>query len=291
MTKFHDDLESLDRLREILLSSDREKIRCLEEENQRLEEEVRHLKEIIEQEEELSKRVAPIMSKEVVRMKDGFSGTFGEEVKVEFEKNLRLSENLLIQVIGPIMGKMIKKYLNKEMQKLKDQIDHQVKTTFSFKRHYHTIRARVFGVKASEIWLAELDDYKAAIQDVLVIQRSGIPKGHYTKNPSEESGDKDIFSGMLTAIKAFGEDGFRESGKGQQHLEFIDYETFKIFLQNHEDYYFTVILRGVITSKDKHKLSEKLYDIAEKEKDLLNEQNITGETRQRISDMLKKYFD
>jgi len=123
MTQFHDDLDGqLDRLREILLSGDRE--------------EIRKLKDIIERQEELSKRVKPIIDKEVAHIKNDFSNTFGKEVEAEFEKKLRLSEGLLIQVLAPIMGKMIKKYLSKEMQKIKDPLsplsDNIIQSVLSF---------------------------------------------------------------------------------------------------------------------------------------------------------------
>jgi len=95
---------------------------------------------------------------------------------------------------------------------------------------------------------------------------------------------------MLEAIKAFGEDAFKKSGSDEQ-LEVIEYEMSKIFMQHHQDYYFAVVLKGVTTSTDKDKLSEKLYDFAEKENNTLNQQNITGETKQYLSDKLKEYFD
>ncbi len=292
MTKFHDDLDGqLDRLREILLSGDREKIQRLEEENQNLKEQIRDLKDVIEQQEKLTERVKPIIDKEVAHIKSNFSDTFGGEVDVEFDKKFSESEDLILTIISPMMGKLIKKYISLEIQQLKEKIDRQTKTTFSLKYHFNSIKAKVFKIKESERVLTELDDFKAEILDVMIIQRhSGLVMGLYSKNKTEESGDKDIFGAMLTAIRSFGEDTFKKTGNGDQQLEFVDYDDYKIFFQNHHNYYFAVVLKGAIGTAEKNKLADELYDFAEKENNTLNQQNITGETKEYISDKLKEYF-
>lgn len=291
MTKFHDDLDDqLDRLREILLSDDREKIRYIEEENRNLKEKIQNIVEIIEQQEELSKRVKPLIDKEVAHIKSNFSDTFGGEVDMEFDKKFSKSEDLILTIISPMMGKLIKKYTSIEIQKLKDKIDHQTKTTFSLKHHFNSIKGKIFKIKDSERALTELEDFKTEILDIMIIQRSGLVMGSYSKSKTQQSGDKDIYGAMLTAIRSFGEDALMKRDNKDQHLEFIDYYDYKIFLQNHHNYYFAVVLKGAIGITEKNKLADELYDFAEKENQALNQQNITGETKQYISDKLKEHF-
>jgi len=283
MTQFHDnfDGQQLKRLREILLSEDRITIQRLEERNQQLEQTIQQLEEIIERKELLSERVDPIIDNKISDIKNDFSNVLGAEVGLEFEKKLADSEDLILTAISPLMGKMIKKYISKEFQKLKENIDNKLKSTFSFK---DKILSMIGIGKSSEERIASLDE--VIIQDVIVIQgNSGIMMGVY----SREDVERDIFSAMLTAIKAFGQDAFRKSGSGNQELEFVEYDNYKIFLQNHHNYYFAVVLTGATAFKDKEDLSDKLYDFAEKEK-RLNKQNITGEDVKYISDQLRKYF-
>lgn len=283
MTQFHDNLDDvqLKRLRDILLSEDRAIIQRLEEKNRQLELKLQQLKEIIEGKELLSERVDPIIDNKILHIKNNFSSTLGPEVGMEFEKKLVDSEDLMLTAVSPLMGKMMKRYIGKEFEKLKENIDNNIKSTFSFKDKILSM----LGIgKSSEETIASLDE--VVIQDVIVIQGdSGIVMGAYSRDGVE----RDIFSGMLTAIKAFGQDAFRKSGSGNQELEFVEYDNYKIFLQSHHNYYFAVVLTGATTSKDKDSLSDKLYDFADKEK-ILNKQNIYGDDVKYISTKLKDFF-
>jgi len=104
-----------------------------------------------------------------------------------------------------------------------------------------------------------------------------------------EMGDSGIFGGMLTAIKSFGEDVFKNADDGGQELRMIDYNSFKIFMQSHHNYYFAVVLKGTYNSSEKDKLSNQLIAFAEQEKKL-NLKDFTGDDVQYISNQLRKFF-
>lgn len=267
--------EKLAVIRHILLHGDRTRIEQLEN--------------IIQNTDLLSQHVDPIIDNKIVNIKENFSTTFGNEVGQEFEKKLQLSEDLLLTVISPMMGKMIRKYVSIEIQALKDKIDQQFKRSFPLKRYYHLIRAKIFGIESSALFLADLDDFKTTIRDIFIIERnSGLRMGSAHADDSQ-GGDGDILSGMLTAIKGFGEDVFNKSSGEKQELEFIDYESHKIFLQSHHNYYFAVLLNGSMSTSEKNELANRLMDFAGKEKKL-NLKNITGEDSTYISDRLKEDF-
>ncbi len=279
MSKMPDTSDNIDEklavIRHILLHGDRARIEELEN--------------IINDANLLSEYVNPIIDQKIVNMKDDFSDTFGKEVGAEFEKKLLLSEDLLLTVLSPMMGKMIKKFINIEIKKLQDKIDQQVKRSFSFKRYYHLVRAKVFGIKSSALFLADLDDFKTKIQDTFIIQRNSglvIASAHAD---NAKSRDGDIFGGMLTAIKAFGEDAFSKGGNGQQELEFIEYDSHKIFLQSHHNYFFTTVLNGSLSNSEKEKLANRLMEFAGKEKKL-NLPDISAEDCIYLSEQLKKTF-
>jgi len=126
MSKMPDTSENIDEklavIRHILLHGDRARIEQLEN--------------IINDTDLLSEHVNPIIDDKIANIKDDFSNTFGKEVGSEFEKKLLMSEDLLLTVLSPMMGKMIKKYISIEIKKLQDKIDQQVKRSFSLKRYY-----------------------------------------------------------------------------------------------------------------------------------------------------------
>ena len=72
--------------------------------------------------------------------------------------------------------------------------------------------------------------------------------------------DKDMVSGMLTAIKSFVEDAFSKEG---QNLEDIKFETFQLSIQNFKSIYIAIATSGVITTEFKEELSEDINNFAE----------------------------
>jgi len=266
--------EKLAVIRHILLHGDRARIEQLEK--------------IIQNTDLLSEHVDPIIDHKITNIKGDFSNTFGKEVGAEFEKKLLLSEDLLLTVLSPMMGKMIRKFISIEIKKLQDKIDQQVKRSFSLKRYYHLIRAKVFGIESSALFLADLDDFKTRLQDVFAIQISGLVIAS-ARSEDSKSGDGDIFSSMLTAIKYFGEDSFKKKEGQKQDLEFIEFQNNKIFLQNHHNYYFAAVLNGALNNSEKDKLANQLMEFAYKEKKI-NLPNISPEDSAYLSKQLKKYF-
>jgi len=278
MSKMPDTSDNIDEklavIRHILLHGDRARIEQLEN--------------IINDTNLLSEHVNPIIDNKITDIKNDFSNKFGTEVGLEFERKLLMSEDLLLTVLSPMMGKMIRKYISIEIKKLQDKIDQQVKRSFSFKRYYHIIRAKVFGIESSALFLADLDDFKTKLQDVFAIQISGLVIAS-ARSKDSKSGDGDIFSSMLTAIKFFGEDSFKRKEGQKQELEFIEYESQKIFLQNHHNYYFAAVLNGSLNNSEKEKLASQLMEFADKEKKL-NLPEISPEDCKYLSEQLKKAF-
>lgn len=96
------------------------------------------------------------------------------------------------------------------------------------------------------------------IDEVYLIQRhSGLLLASASR---ENTINSDVIAGMLTAIKAFVEDAFE---KEAQELDLIQYDSYKIFLQNFHNYYIAVVLSGAMSASDKGELSNRLLDFAE----------------------------
>ena len=66
-----------------------------------------------------------------------------------------------------------------------------------------------------------------------------------------ETIDKDMISGMLTAIKSFVEDAFKT---GNDNLESIEYGLYNIHIQNFKTYYIAVVVHGVFDTNYQEKL-------------------------------------
>ena len=258
----------MEKLRSILLRDEREKVEQLES--------------IVEHKEHLSVRVDPIVEEHIQKLKEEFPDHYRAIVDRMMEQKIKDSSDEILNTIYPVLGQMIKKYIAHQFQLLRESIDQQIQNTFSTQGVLGRVKARLFGLKDSDLILSEFD--KPSINEIFVIQRDS---GLLIAGASiKKMVDRDLVAGMLTAIKAFVEDAF---DGGEQNLGMIEYDTHKIYLQNFPTYYFAVAMSGSVTSREKEELSNKILEFAEKEisnKILLNSEN----TYQLISEQLKTYF-
>ncbi len=255
-------------LKEILLQEDREALQKLQA--------------ILDEEEQLAERVSPIIQQHLAFIKDNFKKEYGAMINEIVREKLIESQDDIVNVIYPKLDTMIKKYITAAFQKLKENIDAQlgkVKRTFSPKE----IINRFWGPKQSDIVLSNLDN--PVIHEIYVVQRdSGLLLGSYSRTKNI---DQDVIAGMLTAIKSFVEDAFH---KGQEDLEMIQYENYKIFLQNLPSYYFAVAINGSMSATEKDNLSSNLINFAEKEMPFLIE-DIDETLTEGISKKLELHFE
>ncbi|MFY8181150.1 MAG: cell envelope biogenesis protein OmpA [Flavobacterium sp.] len=252
------DSEKLIKLKELLLSEDRDFA-------QNILQKLDSLEDTVNTHEKLSEKVNPIIDKKI--------DTFVEEIPTKLgpviADALTKSQDKVVEALFPIIGKMIKKYIQQEIKVLSDSINSQVQTTFSIKTWQRKVKAIFTGVSEKEIILSEMN--QTSVEQIFVIEKgSGLIISSASK---QESIDEDMIAGMLTAIKSFVEDAFK---KDQQSLESIQYELFEIHIQNFTSYYFAVVISGGFDASFKNKLENKLFDIASHIKtDAVDKEHIT----------------
>ena len=138
---------------------------------------------------------------------------------------------------------MITKFVNLQMQQLKEGIDAQINAIFSRQGFVKHIKNRILGVKTSDMLIAAAD--KPILEEIFVIERdSGLMFGSAALFPSV---NRDVVAGMLTAIKSFVEDAFE---RDNEDLEMIQYGTYRILLQNYPFYYFALALSGTVSTSE-----------------------------------------
>ena len=259
----------LGQIRSILLKDDRNEIDAI--------------KKTLYNKEELAKEVSPIVEERVQYIKDNFRKEFGKPVDKIVEIKLEESKEQLLNVIYPVLGQMIRKFVNYQFQLLKDRIDVQVNSVFSSRGILGQIKSKVFGLRSSDMVLSDLD--KPMIEEVYVIQGdSGLLLGSFSRKVTV---DKDMIAGMLTAIKSFVEDAFQRE---KQELELIEYGSYKILIQTFFSYYVSVAVSGSLSNKERDRISEYLLEFAE-HKMPDNLQLIDTALQNQISEGLEEFFN
>lgn len=254
-------------IKEILLKDDRVALSTIED--------------VLNDPVKLSERITPIINYHLDALRHQFPKEYERSVERMIEHKLRESQDDLLNVIYPVLGKMVRKFVSQQFQTLKDGIDERIRNVFSTKGFLGRMRGVLTGVKDSETLLSHLDG--ASIEEVYVIQRdSGLLLGSYSRN---QTIDRDLIAGMMTAIKSFVEDAFLRE---REELEFIQYGTYKILIQSFHSYYISVALGGSLSASEKEHLSNLVLEFAEKE--LSTKGKKWEDDEQFISIKLEEYF-
>ncbi len=252
----------------------------IEERAKRTEESIGLINALIDDKAQLSEKVSPIVVDHIENLKQNFPKEFTIVIDKQIETKLKESQDEILNIITPVLGKLIRKSIAHQFQMLKENIDRKIKSTFSkqgfFGRLFKSQR------KNSEEILSEMDP--VIIEEVYVIQRdSGLLIGSASK---EKTLDQDMIAGMFTAIKAFVEDAFKRKN---EELEMIEYDHYRIFIQNFYSYYIAVAMSGSISASEKGQIANRLYDFAESELKQIPA-DINDSLNSRISEKLKNYF-
>ncbi|WP_452601481.1 cell envelope biogenesis protein OmpA [Pontimicrobium sp. MEBiC06410] len=264
--------DKLSILKDILLTDEREYA-------SKIQKKIELLEETINKQKKLSQKVDPIIDDKLDEFVAEIPKTLGPTITETLKSEIKNSQDAVVEALFPIIGKMIKKYIQTEMQMLSEQINSKVNNTFSFENLKRKFKAKFSGVSEGDLIIQKA--LKPKIEQLLVIEKgSGLIISEYSKT---EGIEEDMVAGMLTAIKSFVEDAFI---KGDQELQYIEYEAYHIHLQNFTSYYIAVMISGPFNVIYKSELEDKLLDFA---KNHINKDDLDDKTS--FSNKLKAYFD
>ena len=258
-------------LKDILLTDEREYASSIHEK-------IKILEETINTRMNLSEKIDPIIDERLSEFVEEIPETLGPTITKTLKAEIKNSQEAVVEALYPILGRMIKKYIQNEMRLLSERINNQVNNTFSFKNLRRKFKARTTGVSEADLILQE--QLQPKIEQIMVIEKgSGLIISKYSKT---ENIDEDMVAGMLTAIKSFVEDAFK---KDDQDLQYIEYDLFHIHIQNFSSYYIAVVISGTFNVIFKNKLEDKLLDFAQ---NIINKEDLTDQ--ESFTKKLKAYF-
>jgi hypothetical protein len=263
--------DKLDLLRTLLLTDDR----LLTES---ISKKISILEETIREREKLSEKVSPIIKEELETFALNIPQQLGPVITKTLKIQIAESKDEVVEALYPILGQMIKKYISQEIKMLSESIDKSTKEAFSGKAIKRKLKALFSGVKENDLIISELAN--AEVEQIFVIEKgSGILLGSYQ---TKETVDEDMISGMLTAIKAFVEDAFKEK---QHDLQSIEYDLYEIHLHSFHKYYIASAVSGTFTERLENELENFNFKISED----INKQNILHDRTALESLLLKRF--
>jgi hypothetical protein len=201
----------------------------------------------------------------------------------KFAGVIQKSKQEVIDVLGPVMGKMIKRFISGEIERLKQSIENRSKAIFSFTFLKQRLKNRITGVSDAEA--AINDATKSTLHQIFVIDKnSGLLIGEYSP---EDILEPDLIAGMLSAIKSFVESAF---GEEDSELESLEYSSYKILLYNFNRFYFACVLEGFVDAEMRSSLQDDFLEVTDKYLGSISLKEINDELKLKVADALEKTF-
>lgn len=266
---------SVDDLRDILLQKERESLH-------QLHAELDVVRGELMEPDKFAPKVKPILEARLEYMREHFPEIYGEVITATIKRQIRESKDEMIDALYPIAGRMIRKYIRKELQALSERIDQQISNAFSLKGWIRRITGMFRGKSAGEEIISNA--LKAEIDEVFIVERdSGLLVGSWSRKAQL---DPDMVSGMMTAIRAFAEDAFQKS---EAKIDSIEYESGTLFFQDLHSWYIAVLVSGVVSPSFESNLTDRIFSFAEDHLDHKIEA-IDDEVIQKYSQLLAHHF-
>jgi hypothetical protein len=173
--------------------------------------------------------------------KDALAAIIAPSLDAALRDKIQQNRDEMIEVLYPIIGQTVLRAVGEAIQDLARTVDARVRTTMTPQAVWRRIRAQVTGVSGAELALRDALPFE--VTEVFLIHRaSGLLLRHVTPD-GQAPPDRDLVSGMLTAIRDFVADAF---GRGQQsELEAIQYSGQHILIEAAEHVYLAAVVQGI----------------------------------------------
>jgi len=196
---------------------------------------------------------------------------------------IQQSKAEIIDVLGPVLGKMMKKFITSEINRLKETIENKSRAIFSLKFFKQKIKNKMAGVSSGEAAISEALG-ESLLQIFVIEKNSGLLIGEYSpKNILEP----DLVAGMLSAIKSFVESAF---GEENSELESLEYSSYKILLYNFNRFYFACVMEGFVDAEFRAELQDDFLDLVDKKLGSISLKNIDDKLKESVEAELEKKF-
>lgn len=227
-----------------------------------------------------------MLQSEVSQLKIDFNKRISElatnqESPDRFNVKLVDSKGQLIDVLGPQMGKLIRKSVASQVEQLNKRLQEstsQFLRIFNFKRHIDRLMGKTQIHQLNHPQIAQL---------LIIEKESGLLLGKYERKELVQA-DADALAGMFTAIKSFAESAINSD---QAELDLIDYGDYSIKLMNYGTYYYSIIFSGRYTPDFEKILVEGIDAFADKHIKELRDYGDQEQSIEANEKIIKPYFD
>ncbi|MFC2037326.1 SH3 domain-containing protein [Chloroflexota bacterium] len=227
--------------------------------------------------------ISPALARQIDDAEDEVSDTLAPVIGPTIRRQIEDSQEVIVDALYPIIGKTIRRAVAEAMRDLARRVDENLRNPFGVQRVIRRIRARLQGVSEAELLLREALPFR--VQEVFLIHRdSGLLLAHLSSQSSDAL-DRDLVSGMLTAIRDFAQDAFGDEQEGE--LDAIQYGTLRIRLEPGRWAYLAVVVEGIAPEGFGAKVEDALSDVYRAYAPVLREYDGDPEGLAGVEDLLQ----
>ncbi len=229
----------IEKLRQLLFEEDQEKIRQLQEEIDRLRQQISDKEALIET---LDPVLGDAISRRIGQAKDEMAEALAPVMGAAIKTQIANAKEDIVDALYPVIGATIRKSIAEAMRNLARTVNEQVERALSFRIWWQRIKSKITGVPQDQLILKEALPF--TIHNILFIhQETGILLADYTPGEDTIEGvNQELVGGMLTAITDFARS--ISDSSGTHELREIQYEDMTIFLEMGRYAWLAVVTSG-----------------------------------------------
>ncbi len=201
----------------------------------------------------------------------------------KFAAVIQQSKAEIIDVLGPVMGKMIKRFITSEINRLKQNIETKSKAIFSFQFLKQRIKNKMAGVSVGDAAIGEATE-SSLLQIFVIEKETGLLIGEYSPQNILEP---DLVAGMLSAIKSFVESAF---GEENSELESLEYSSYKILMYNFNRFYFACVMEGYVDEETRANLQDDFLHLTDIKLGSIPLKDIDDTLKKTVEEALSETF-
>ncbi|MBN1153550.1 OmpA family protein [candidate division KSB1 bacterium] len=230
---------ALEKLRSILLEEDTKKLEMFAAELQRLKEQLNDEESLIEI---LDPVLADLLDRKIHDSREDMAAALAPVMGDAIRNQISEAKEDMVDALYPVIGQTIRKSVAESMKNLVDTINKRIDQAISGPILALRLKSRLTGVKGGELVLKDVFPFQ--VNEVFLIHKdSGLLIAHASSSDGVSTMDKELVSGMLTAIRDFVNEAFHS--ESVQDLEEIQYGDSKILLEFGRCAYFAFVTTGV----------------------------------------------
>ncbi len=201
----------------------------------------------------LSHSIAEIIARKAQSDPEELGRALQPVISPAIKEEIADNRDQMIDVLYPILGGMIARYVTNAIRELLETIDRKIEERLSFQKIKRKIKARLSGVSETELLLEE--SFTARILSIFIVQReSGLLIAESNWGDTEID-DPQMVASMASAIKDFINDWIRETREVSE-VQLVSYGTSSLYIESAGSVYLIAFLEREPDYEQRERINE-----------------------------------